>query len=359
MIKISVIVPVYNVEQYIDKCIVSLLNQTLNSLEIILVDDGSPDNCPSICDEYALKDSRIKVIHKKNEGLGKARNSGLEVATGEYIAFLDSDDYVDITMYETLYEEALNNNLDICYCDVMNFDKKGRNYLYPRSCPAIIYSGKDDIIKFASLQLAPDKSIETLVGYPNMSWNGIYKGEIIRKHKIRFKSEREYVSEDVLFHFENLIYFNRIGWIERALVFHYMSNFSSLTNTVKPQKIQASINMIDFVNKNAPVLYSNNNYMLNAVNSYTIKVIEDISNSIGVLISNPIKRIKFLYQFMYGCYELIESPLAMIDGMHCNKKSYPLVMWAKGRIAFASCLYDLKCLKKRLKRRIRIILNLN
>ena len=88
MPKISIIVPVYNVEQYINRCIDSLLGQTLKDIEIILVDDGSPDQCPQICDEYARKDSRIKVIHKKNNGLGYARNSGLELATGEYIALI-------------------------------------------------------------------------------------------------------------------------------------------------------------------------------------------------------------------------------------------------------------------------------
>ena len=125
MPKISIIVPVYNVEQYINRCIDSLLGQTLKDIEIILVDDGSPDQCPQICDEYARKDSRIKVIHKKNNGLGYARNSGLELATGEYIAFVDSDDYVNINMYEKLYNETINNNFDIVYCGfiVENKDK--------------------------------------------------------------------------------------------------------------------------------------------------------------------------------------------------------------------------------------------
>ena len=92
--KVSIIVPVYNVEKYLDRCMESLLNQTLKDIEIILVDDGSPDNCPQICDEYAKKDSRVKVVHKVNAGLGYARNSGLDVASGEYVAFVDSDDYV-------------------------------------------------------------------------------------------------------------------------------------------------------------------------------------------------------------------------------------------------------------------------
>ena len=106
MPKISIIVPIYNVEKYLDRCMQSLLNQTLTDIEIIMVDDGSPDRCPQMCDEYAKKDSRIKVIHKSNAGLGYARNSGLEIATGEYVAFVDSDDYVYTQIYESLYVSA-------------------------------------------------------------------------------------------------------------------------------------------------------------------------------------------------------------------------------------------------------------
>ena len=97
---ISVIVPIYNVEKYLTKCIESIINQTYKNLEIILVDDGSPDKSPIICDEYAKKDNRIKVIHKKNGGLSDARNYGMSLATGEYISFIDSDDYIDEEMYE-------------------------------------------------------------------------------------------------------------------------------------------------------------------------------------------------------------------------------------------------------------------
>lgn len=104
--KVSIVVPIYKVEKYIDRCLDSLLNQTLKDIEIILVDDGSPDNCPKICDEYVQKDARVRVIHKQNEGLGYARNSGMDVAAGEYIAFVDSDDFVDVKMFGTLYSEA-------------------------------------------------------------------------------------------------------------------------------------------------------------------------------------------------------------------------------------------------------------
>lgn len=111
--KVSIIVPVYNVEKYFDRCINSLINQTLREIEIILVDDESPDNCPEMCDKYAKKDSRIKVIHKKNGGLGFARNSGLDIAAGEYFAFVDSDDYVDLDFYEKLYTAAKNGDYDL------------------------------------------------------------------------------------------------------------------------------------------------------------------------------------------------------------------------------------------------------
>ena len=104
--KISIIVPIYNVEKYLDECMLSLLNQTLEDIEIILVDDESPDNCPKMCDEYANKDKRVKVVHKKNGGLGLARNSGLDVATGEYVAFIDSDDFIDLDMMVHLYNVA-------------------------------------------------------------------------------------------------------------------------------------------------------------------------------------------------------------------------------------------------------------
>lgn len=115
---ISVIVPVYKVEPYLDKCISSIVNQTYKNLEIILVDDGSPDNCPAMCDAWAEKDSRIRVIHKTNGGLSDARNAGMAVATGELMAFVDSDDWIAPDMYEHLYRRLAEDNSDIAACGV-------------------------------------------------------------------------------------------------------------------------------------------------------------------------------------------------------------------------------------------------
>lgn len=119
MAKISIIVPVYKVEEYLPRCIDSILVQTFSDFELILVDDGSPDNCGKICDEYAKNDDRIVVIHKDNGGLSDARNAGINVATGEYIGFVDSDDWIDPNMYCVLYENAINNRADISECFFM------------------------------------------------------------------------------------------------------------------------------------------------------------------------------------------------------------------------------------------------
>ena len=121
MALISVIIPVYKVEEYLENCIQSVIKQTVSDLEIILVDDGSPDQCPEICDLWADKDSRIKVIHKENGGLSDARNAGMKVATGEYVSFIDSDDYISLDFYETLLETIVDNDSDIVECGVVKF----------------------------------------------------------------------------------------------------------------------------------------------------------------------------------------------------------------------------------------------
>ena len=126
MEKISIIVPVYKVEQYLPKCINSILKQTYQDIELILVDDGSPDNCGNLCDDYAKKDSRVCVIHKENGGLSSARNAGLEIVSGAYIMFVDSDDYIALDMVETLYQRMLQDDSDMVVCGKQRVDEQGR-----------------------------------------------------------------------------------------------------------------------------------------------------------------------------------------------------------------------------------------
>ena len=122
---LSIIVPVYDVERYLPKCMDSILAQTFTDFELILVDDGSPDNCPALCDAAAAKDARIRVLHQKNGGLSAARNAGLDVARGEWIGFVDSDDYIAPEMYEILYKAVQSTAADLALCDYVKVDETG------------------------------------------------------------------------------------------------------------------------------------------------------------------------------------------------------------------------------------------
>lgn len=166
---VSVIVPVYNVEKYLDRCIKNIVSQTYHNLQIILVDDGSPDNCPQICDEWANKDSRIKVIHKENGGLSDARNAGIELATGEYISFIDSDDYVDLRFIELLLQTMLQENSDIVECKVEKFFENGSFETASDDLAIKEFSTEE-----ALLALIEDNELHQHV------WNKLYKASIVK-----------------------------------------------------------------------------------------------------------------------------------------------------------------------------------
>jgi glycosyltransferase involved in cell wall biosynthesis len=164
---ISIIVPVYKTEPYLRKCLNSIINQTYKNLEIILVDDGSPDDCGEICDEYAALNARVKVIHQENRGLSAARNAGLKIATGEYIGFTDSDDWIANDMFETLYRGALEHRADITICGY--YLVKGNKYREVREEHTVLY-GREDALHHLLL----DKTIT------NHAWNKLYKRDLFK-----------------------------------------------------------------------------------------------------------------------------------------------------------------------------------
>ncbi len=233
--KVSIIVPVYNVERYLERCMQSLTNQTLKDIEIVLVDDGSPDNCPALCDEYAQKDCRIKVIHKKNEGLGYARNSGLEVATGEFIAFVDSDDYVETTMYEELYKEAKTEDLDVIFCNFYFHEKNGEITARKEVDNNESFCTKDAILSYLLNMIGSSPSCKYDRKYSMSVWHGLYKNKIIQDNIIRFPSERKMISEDIIFHINYLYESNRIRHINKCF-YYYCENESSLTKTYRKDR---------------------------------------------------------------------------------------------------------------------------
>lgn len=225
MPKVSVIVPVYNTEQYLRECVDSLLKQTLTDIEIILVDDGSPDKSPFICDEYARLDSRVKVIHKENGGLSSARNVALDICQGEYIGFVDSDDFVEPTMFEELYNSAKNNDSDISICALYNYNEEN---VVEKLLPFDKNFYKDnEIIDAFLFPLLGENRSEKIQKIEGFVCRQLFKRKIIGN--IRFKSEREYFAEDVMFDFDIYPLCKNISVVNKPLYF-YRYNGESLSN---------------------------------------------------------------------------------------------------------------------------------
>lgn len=182
-IKISVIVPVYNVEKYLKRCLDSLINQTLKDIEIICVNDGSTDNSLSILDEYAKKDNRIIILNQKNAGLSAARNSGMEIAKGEYIGFVDSDDWVDLDFYEKLYYAAKNNDCDIAVADfIREHPTKKKKRL--------------NITKEEIFEKPEDKYMICKTYREGCVWNKIYRTEFLKRIDLKFVVGMYYEDRD-------------------------------------------------------------------------------------------------------------------------------------------------------------------
>ncbi|MBA4850525.1 glycosyltransferase [Emticicia sp. BO119] len=233
--KVSIIVPVYNVEKYLPRCIESLMSQTLQEIEIILVDDGSPDNSPKLCDEYTEKDYRVKVIHKKNGGLGFARNSGIDIATGEFLAFVDSDDYVATSMFRELYNTAKKYNLDTVYCGYNRIDNKLRIQPIKDVQALKVIESQDDIqeVLLDMIGTEPNSPIDRK--YEMSVWHAIYARSIVKEHHVIFPSEREFISEDIIFHMDYLQKAKRIAFLPESL-YYYCSNESSLTTSYRSDR---------------------------------------------------------------------------------------------------------------------------
>ncbi|WP_439431965.1 glycosyltransferase [Segatella copri] len=234
--KISIIVPIYNVEKYLNRCMDSLLNQTLEDIEIIMVDDGSPDNCPQMCNEYAKKDRRVKVLHKENAGLGYARNSGLEIAEGEYVAFVDSDDYVDLNMYEKLYNTAKDNNNDAVFCGFKKEFSPNR-FIECKECDSYTEYTSERMNELLLDFIAAPPHCKSEYIHDMSVWHSVYKRSVITDNEIMFISERDYASEDIPFQIDFLKCCNSVGFIPDVF-YVYCFNGGSLTKSFKPEKFE-------------------------------------------------------------------------------------------------------------------------
>lgn len=220
--KISIIVPVYNVEQYLNRCIKSILNQTFKDFELILVNDGSTDASGDICNYYATQDERVKVIHQNNGGLSSARNAGLNMAVGEYIGFVDSDDYINRRMYEILYNNIINFTAELAICDFIPVQENDCNKL-----PTSICNKVSEYNNISSLeQLYEDNGARFIV-----SWNKLYKKDLF--DNLRFIEGKIHEDEFII---HKLLYrCNKIVFTKAAL-YYYVQRETSIMNTRKGVK---------------------------------------------------------------------------------------------------------------------------
>lgn len=216
--KISVIVPVYNVEKYLPHCLDSIINQSYTNLEIIVIDDGSSDNCPEICDKYAEKDRRIIVIHKRNGGLSDARNTGIESATGEYLAFVDGDDYIAVNMYEILEKRIIGDSADIAVCNFMYVNDQGE-----------LLQEKNHNLPILNECLESRNAIKKLSGpkswYYVTACNKLYHRELF--DELRFPKGKIHEDEFVIHHIIQKC--GRISCVQDTL-YYYVQRDKSITS---------------------------------------------------------------------------------------------------------------------------------
>ena len=220
---ISIIVPIYNVQKYLDRCMKTLLNQTYRNIEIILVDDESPDECPKMCEEYAKIDQRVKVIHKKNGGLGFARNSGLEIAQGKYIIFVDSDDYVTENMCHLLYEAAKKYEADVVYGGIFYADgeKIKENKVVTKER---VWKGKQEVkdLLLDFIATEPNEKKDTIMEVS--VWKALFRKKVFDEYDISFVSERQFISEDVIFDIDYLSKCNCVVAIPEPVYFYCVNH---------------------------------------------------------------------------------------------------------------------------------------
>ncbi len=249
MPKVSVIVPIYNVEQYLRECLDSIINQTLKDIEIICVNDGSKDNSLNILNEYAAKDARIKIIDKENAGYGHAMNVGLDNATGEYIGIVEPDDYITPKMYETLYDLAISNNLDFIKSDFYRFKGSNDNI-------ELFYNQLSKDVSYYNRVLNVNEEIKPYYFIMN-TWCGIYKRDYIEKYHIRHNESPGASFQDNGFWFQTFVYSKRAMFIDKPF---YMNRRDNPTSSVYDKsKIFTVCDEFQFIEN----LLKNSSYILN------------------------------------------------------------------------------------------------
>lgn len=263
----SVIVPIYKVEEYLRKCVDSILIQSLSDFEVILVDDGSPDHCPEICDQYAQKDSRVKVVHKPNGGLASARNAGLKVASGEYVIYVDGDDWISEDMLDGFYQKILKPHPDVdAIVSGMTWEYGDRTEL---TIPYIDkgYYGKERLQEevYPYLMYDSRKPFYTGAIFPS-SGGKVFRLSLLKEHYCR--DERIRMGEDNAFIFE-CIYFAKAAYVSRDGYYHYnRKNEGSITQSYDKERFRNNKLLTSYISEHLGGLTEEMDRQINAFKAY-------------------------------------------------------------------------------------------
>ena len=232
---VTVVVPIYNVEKFLDRCINSIVSQTYSEIKLVFVDDGSPDECARMCDEWAARDSRIRVIHKKNAGLGMARNSGLDITAGDYVFFIDSDDYLDAKTVESCVKRAEEDDSDLVKYGMVIEDLNG---IVSTRIPCVekdFYCGTEIMDYFLPAAIASDSITGKQTALGMSSCCLMYSMRVINEAHWRYVSEREIISEDYYSLLDLFAFVSRVSVIKEGF-YHYWVNTNSLSRSYKKDR---------------------------------------------------------------------------------------------------------------------------
>lgn len=334
---VSVIIPVYNTEKYLESCIESILNQTYQNLEIIIVDDGSIDGSPVICDSYEKKDSRIKVIHKENEGLGYTRNCGLKHATGEYVSFLDSDDILDVNTYEYCIREMKKHQADASFFGRKTFTESGEYTINTNIPKKLIYVGKEVIEEFAKHYIGWFQYEQTTPYIKESSCCALYRRDIIENNHLQFPSERECLSEDAFFNMDICRNAECVMIIPKDF-YHYRYNPNSLTTKYDAERYKRVVGyyhkLLEYIEKFPEVTDAKErvDYKFFSLVRGIIK--REIEQSKWLEYKDVIQKIKKMIS-----YEEVILASAKIDVDKVDKNTRIFVSWIKNKRCFIIYLF--------------------
>lgn len=240
---LSIIVPVYNAEKYLEECLDSILKQTFADYELILVDDGSTDRSGVICEQYRKKNDVIKVIHKENGGLVSARKAGISVACGKYIGYVDADDKIEQTMYQKLCEDAVKSNADIVICDVWQWDGKNK-YPIAQNLESGVFSKEQLIQKIYPHILYAGQYYQ--FGFLPAMWNKIYRSDILKKNQL-LVDDRIRIGEDAACSYLCILDADKVSYLKNEYEYYYRLNRDSMCQNWTNKNISSASILLDYL----------------------------------------------------------------------------------------------------------------